>query len=183
MLAHYREDTGFCYVPVLKSCRVPADYLDVNHAKLSMGKRSGSLKHAVLRSLLLFWIVLIAAAYAFPQFRVAVLAAVGRNRGCSEESRWTASQNVFRQDEIAGELARGSRIIKEDRGLTLWELAGGERYWVPKGSQKLPEMRAEQKRRVYGSGQDSVHPDDIVLDCGANVGLFSATALLTAQLA
>jgi FkbM family methyltransferase len=104
------------------------------------------------------------------------LAAVGRNRGCARDSLWDASRNVSRQDQIAGEFTRGSRIIKEDRNLVLWELAGGERYWVPKGSQKLAEMRAEQKRRIYGYGKDGVHKGDIVLDCGANVGLFSATA-------
>lgn len=38
-------------------------------------------------------------------------------------------------------------------------------------------MLAEQERGVYGTGEEGVHPGDVVLDCGANVGVFTTVAL------
>jgi FkbM family methyltransferase len=36
---------------------------------------------------------------------------------------------------------------------------------------------AEQATKVYGEGRDGVQPRDVVLDCGANVGVFTREAL------
>jgi FkbM family methyltransferase len=65
----------------------------------------------------------------------------------------------------------------DSSGLKLWDTPKG-RYWMPEGSARaLSYDLAEQDRKIYGSGSEGVHAGDVVLDCGANVGVFTRTAL------
>ena len=41
----------------------------------------------------------------------------------------------------------------------------------------LPFNLAEQERKIYGKGPNFVRPGDIVLDCGANIGVFVRESL------
>jgi FkbM family methyltransferase len=53
-------------------------------------------------------------------------------------------------------------------------------YWIPAGNAThfvLPFNLAEQEMRIYGTGPQAVGKGDIVLDCGANVGVFTREAL------
>ena len=45
----------------------------------------------------------------------------------------------------------------------------------------LPFNLAEQQRKIYGTGERAVRAGDIVLDCGANVGVFTRVALDAAR--
>ena len=83
-----------------------------------------------------------------------------------------------REAEAAAEIGRGSRRVRSEGALDLWETPLGQ-YWVPRGNdQILPILLAQQQRRIYGRDQeDGVHTGDIVLDCGAHVGVFTKTAL------
>src|SRR6185369_4829912 len=78
----------------------------------------------------------------------------------------------------AAEIGRGSRRVRSEGALDLWETPLGP-YWGPRGNdQILPILLAQQQRRIYGRDQeDGVHTGDIVLDCGAHVGVFTKTAL------
>ena len=107
-----------------------------------------------------------------------MLAAVARSPYCPPEHAAQAEQNVKIQGEIKDRiLAASKRVRTDERGFTLWNTPKGQ-YWVPNGSDYvLPWNLAEQERKIYGSGEHFVHPGDIVLDCGANMGVFTREAL------
>jgi FkbM family methyltransferase len=48
---------------------------------------------------------------------------------------------------------------------------------MPHGDVMLPYIQAEQVEKIYGDGELGVRSGDVVLDCGANVGMFTKTAL------
>src|SRR5215472_16695115 len=67
-----------------------------------------------------------------------------------------------------------SRVIRRDGPYSLWSTPDGE-YWMPTASgDKLLYDVAEQKRNIYGT---RLRPGDIVLDAGANIGVFTRKAL------
>ena len=70
-------------------------------------------------------------------------------------------------------LRASSRIIRKEGQYNLWLTPAGE-FWVPNGGDALIYDLAEQKRNIYGT---RVRPGDIVLDAGANVGVFTRKAL------
>ena len=58
-----------------------------------------------------------------------------------------------------------------------WQTPKGN-YWIAAGSRYvLPFNLAEQERKIYGRGENFVRPGDVVLDCGANIGVFVREAL------
>ncbi len=89
-----------------------------------------------------------------------------------------AEENLRTQIAYKNEILRGSKKLETDpAGYHLWDTPDG-RYWIPEGSDYvLPYNLAEQKRQIYGTGERAVQPGDVVLDCGANVGVFTRNAL------
>jgi len=72
------------------------------------------------------------------------------------------------------EIRNASRIIQKDERYSLWSTPGGQ-YWMPTASgDALVYDLGEQKRNIYGN---RIHRGDIVLDAGANVGVFVRKAL------
>jgi FkbM family methyltransferase len=68
-------------------------------------------------------------------------------------------------------------VEKDPAGYHLWVTPKG-RYWMPAGSDYvLPFNLAEQARQIYGTRETAVRQGDIVLDCGANVGVYTRDAL------
>ena len=121
---------------------------------------------------------LIAAGFFYPPARLLAEKAVGRGTGCPLGQALEADRNIKRQIEINGQIVRASRLLEKDpAGYHLFETPKG-RWWVPAGDDYvLPFDLAEQAREVYGTGKDAVQPGDIALDCGANVGVWTRTAL------
>jgi FkbM family methyltransferase len=72
------------------------------------------------------------------------------------------------------EIHKGSRSLKKDGKYTLWSTPAGE-YWIPGDADGTFYDLGEQKRNIYGT---NIHSGDIVLDAGANVGVFTRKALL-----
>jgi FkbM family methyltransferase len=120
----------------------------------------------------------VAAGYFYPPIRLFAEKAVGRGTGCPLGQALEADRNIKLQARIAGEILRGSRLLESDpAGYRLFQTPKG-RWWVPVGDDYvLPFDLAEQARQVYGTGKDAVQPGDIALDCGANVGVWTRTAL------
>lgn len=92
-------------------------------------------------------------------------------------SRWKAATDWNRLERSAAvefRLSREARIERRDGPLVLWYTPAG-RYWVPADAPAdlLPILLAQQKRSIYGS----IHPGEVVIDCGAHVGTFTRTAL------
>jgi len=76
-------------------------------------------------------------------------------------------------DRLKGEV----RLIRREPGRGLWETPRNP-TWIPSGSDSLlPFLMAEQELRIYGDERWGVRPGDVVLDCGAHVGLYTKEAL------
>lgn len=125
---------------------------------------------------------LIVAAIAFwmkPLTGLAVYAS-GRANGCSLDSTMQSLTVFDQQEKHAAEFKAASRRVKRDEaaGVDLWQTPNGE-VWTPAGeeSDELFYDMAEQKRGIYSTAGHGVKPGDVVLDCGANVGLYARTAL------
>ncbi len=123
--------------------------------------------------LLLFVVVLGAAFFWFyPPARLFALAVAGRSPVCPLSSAVKSADNLRLQIRYNDEILKASKLLETDAaGYELWDTPSG-RFWIPKGSRYvLPFNLAEQKRRIYGDDQQSARAGDIVLDCGANVGV------------
>ncbi len=73
---------------------------------------------------------------------------------------------------------RANSLVRRDpAGFDLWKTPKGS-FWVPQGNDStLPLELAEQKLHIYGHPPFSVRRGDIVLDCGAGVGVYAMEAL------
>jgi FkbM family methyltransferase len=123
-------------------------------------------------------VIVAAALYFIVPVRLSALALVGRTKGCPFSETIRSAENQRRQIEIKDRILKESELIEKDpAGFHLWQTPKG-RYWIPQGDDwVLPFNLAEQERKIYGTGERAVHPGDVVLDCGANVGVYTREAL------
>jgi FkbM family methyltransferase len=99
-----------------------------------------------------------------------------RNARCSLLDAWS---QTIPSDRILAErkLLAQFRLLRADGGFNLIETPSG-RFWIPRRDLSvLAEMIAEENREVYGSGSRGIRPGDVVLDCGASVGVYTRYAL------
>jgi FkbM family methyltransferase len=133
--------------------------------------------HRILKFALLSVAMVILVAAVWPQGRLAVVWASGQCHGCTFRDSihsHTLSMELVRSAEQVG---AASRVIERDpNGLELVDTPMG-RYWTQAGDRFLKVMLAEEKAQLYEEGAVNVKPGDIVLDCGANIGVFTHTAL------
>lgn len=118
------------------------------------------------------------AAFAFyPPFKMLTLVAVGRSPVCPLPNALRSQANVDERMQIKDRILAGSKLLKEESGLELWETPKGQ-YWIPRGNRYvLPFNLAEMEQRIYFQGEHTIRPGDIVLDCGASNGDFTQVAL------
>ena len=104
------------------------------------------------------------------------LTLLGRNRcGLVRSLRENAEYRRKHQTAMASIRARSRVVEKTPTGLVLVETPFGA-YWIPDGMDLFSPL-AERAIDLYTSADHAVQPDDIVLDCGANVGVFVTEAL------
>ena len=122
--------------------------------------------------------ILAASVYYYPPLRLSALVAAGRSPECPFPQAIRSAQNLKEQIAHKDSILKASRLLETDaKGFRLWETPKG-RFWIPAGSDYvLPFNLAEQERKIYGIGDRAVRPGDIVLDCGANVGVFTRESL------
>ncbi len=120
---------------------------------------------------------LAAALYLYAPARLFALVVIGRSPACPIGKALSSAENLRRQIELKDRILAASRRLERDEGFELWDTPRG-RFWIPAGSHYvLPFNLAEQERRIYSLGEIAIRPGDTVLDCGANVGVYTRTAL------
>jgi FkbM family methyltransferase len=100
-----------------------------------------------------------------------------RDEHCSVGQAWECvgdrGDTWDRRDEVAEQF----RLLESQSGFELVEAPQG-RFWIPvRNREVLAEMLVDEEQEVYGAGGRGVHPGDTVLDCGANIGVFTRHAL------
>lgn len=99
-----------------------------------------------------------------------------RHRSCSISETWNLAIPDA-QSTAKDRIAAQSRLLKTEAGLSLFVTPSGQ-FWIPsRDAITLPEELAEQQRNVYGDSIRGVRAGDVVLDCGANVGVYTRLAL------
>jgi FkbM family methyltransferase len=118
------------------------------------------------------------AAAAQPQARLALLYLAGRSPLCPWTRALEAEAHAPHTTAIKDRILAASRRLRSDsQGFELWSTPQGD-FWIPKDNQYvLPWNLAEQEQQIYGSGTFFAGPGDVVLDCGAHVGVFTRVAL------
>jgi len=114
----------------------------------------------------------------YEQFRkIAIL--TFRNPLCSfsDAERGLLIQQCLKKNEKL--LKNKIRLVNKDsEGYQLWDTPKGH-FWLPPNDdlQSFTFILAEQECKIYESGKVGVRDGDIVLDCGAHVGVYTRDAL------
>ena len=122
-------------------------------------------------------IITLAVVVIVPEVRLTALALLGRVEQCSfaqaVNSARTAKDRIQRMEAIRA----SARLLQSDDRFGLWRTRDGD-FWIPKRNpDTLFYNLAEQEQDVYGKGAVGVHAGDTVLDCGANIGVYTRKAL------
>ncbi len=131
------------------------------------------MKASRVVGLVILILIIAGFAYAYyPPFRLLTWVAAGRSTVCPLGEALKSQDNLKRQVDYKDQILNSSKLVQEDpAGFELWETPKG-RFWIPAGSRYvLPFNLAEQKRKIYGTGDYGPHAGDIALDCGANIGV------------
>jgi FkbM family methyltransferase len=118
----------------------------------------------------------ICLAYYFPELILISSYLVGRSK-CPFSQTIAVGKFHSHMSKITDQLKISSRRLQSDGGLELWSMPYGNR-WILKGTEGDEfDVFAEQELKLYGEGSRGVQPNDVVIDCGANTGAFTRTAL------
>lgn len=117
-------------------------------------------------------------AYFYPPPRLLVLKLLGRASVCPFKQAMRSFDEVSGTIEAKDRLLRESRLLEKDpAGFHLWQTPNG-RFWLPAGSDYAVFWDlGEQQMKIYDQDGLGVRAGDVVLDCGANVGVYTRTAL------
>ncbi len=109
---------------------------------------------------------------------VSLAVAGGRSAHCPWAGAINARVHAAVLERMKDRILAASRAVGwNGDGLQRWETPAG-RFWIPPGTQyTLPFNLAELAMGLYEFGGLRVRPGDVVLDCGANVGVYTRHAL------
>lgn len=114
---------------------------------------------------------------AWPKARLFAVWPAHRNDGCSLAASLNAHEELLRFTKYTTDLAARSHVIqRETSGYELVDTPRGQ-YWNSRHEPLMGFLLAEQETEIYGDARHGVRPGDIVLDCGADIGVFTRTAL------
>jgi len=139
-------------------------------------KKSGRLKRVLAAvTVVAIYGVLV---YGFPQIGVALggfAASLGRTAPCGPVEAFQGLSRHISWVRGGDRIAASMHLLKSDpAGYQLWSTSRGQ-YWVPADSDSsvLPTLLSQQEQRIYGA----IRSGDVVLDCGAHVGVYTREAL------
>ena len=122
-------------------------------------------------------IPLLTLALAVPATRFVILSAVGKTYQCPFWTNINTKRFMADRNRRIAEIRASAREIQSDDHYSLWRTRDGD-FWVPKrNSEALTFNLAEEEQDIYGKGVNAVHSGDVVLDGGANIGVFTRKAL------
>ena len=131
----------------------------------------------VVKALLVLLAIAI-AAMLYPPIRLSAIVLAGRSPSCPFSQAVKAEEFQRQKGVVKDRILAESKVIAEDGDLQQWQTPKGN-FWVEKESRYgLHFHLAEQQLRIYGNEHHWIRPGDIVLDCGANIGVFTREALL-----
>jgi FkbM family methyltransferase len=95
---------------------------------------------------------------------------------CTIGQIWKGEKYLSRKLESLERIRTRVLKIGETETLNRWQTPNGV-YWAPKrmSVNSFSELLAEQENGLYGT--ETVRSGDVVIDCGANIGTFTTTAL------
>lgn len=112
-----------------------------------------------------------------PSVRVARMAILGMTYQCSFSQALHGIDTFNNRESRMKAISASARLIQSDGPYSLWRTRDGD-FWIPeRNAGTLAYNLAEQEQDVYGRGVTGVRPGDVVLDGGANVGVFTRKAL------
>ncbi len=97
-----------------------------------------------------------------------------RTGGCSLAE--TVHPRTREIERLIQQFRSASKLVRTDGDFELWETPGRS-YWIPAVSENLFHTLADQEIRKQLYRETQVRAGDVVLDCGANIGVFTAMAL------
>lgn len=132
------------------------------------------MKKLIIPALAVLGVVL----YYYAPGRLALWTLLGRNQNCPYDNAIQSDKELKLQISKKDEILAASKLVETDpNGYKRYETPDGP-YWIPNGSEYvLPFNLAEQSRSIYSRNGHGMKAGDIVLDCGANVGVFTRAAL------
>jgi FkbM family methyltransferase len=133
--------------------------------------------HKILKTFLLAIAIAVLASAVWPQSRLAIIWAAGGCQWCSFRDAVHSHALLVNMARVGEEIGAASKVIQTDpKGFELVETPMG-RYWTVRHDRFLKVTLGEEKMEIYDRDAVSVKSGDVVLDCGANVGVFTRTAL------
>jgi FkbM family methyltransferase len=123
-------------------------------------------------------VLAVGASFLYTPVRLAGLVLIGHSPRCTFARAVDSANHKRRLNEVKDRIFAASRLLETDAsGMRHWQTPRGN-FWIPRGEDwGLPFNLSEQENRIYGTGEQAVHSGDIVLDCGANVGVYAREAL------
>jgi FkbM family methyltransferase len=113
----------------------------------------------------------------WPPARLAVVWAAGGCQGCSFRDAVNSHALLVNMAKAGEEIGAASKVVQTDpKGFELVETPMGL-YWTVSHDRFLKFTLGEEKMEIYAGDEVGVKAGDVVLDCGANVGVFTRTAL------
>ncbi len=114
--------------------------------------------------------------YHLPSLLLALMYLAGRS-DCSFLKTLNVGETESQYYSLKESMARLSHPTRSKDGQELWATPRGE-SWMPEGGGPLRfGVLAEQAMEIYGSGPAGVRQGDVVIDCGADIGMFTRSAL------